>query len=202
MYFVLLGDPFKDSVPALTIWNNWKIDTRTRLEDNKEVKRDWLSGGNFLACGSGGDGSYSIYSGPSVIGRCTDFAMEVVWDDKDPITATTTTKPVETTTTCDSTTATQEPTTTTTTTDCSTTTDVPVATELPVTTVSAGPPTPTNGTIPISAGPPTPTNGTISITTPTLKPTESPAYDGAAVHNAKAGSLVVAIAVAVAFFGL
>jgi len=201
MYFVRLGDPFADAVPALTRWNDWKIESRTREEDGKEVTRDFLTGGTWMACPSGGEeqGSYAIYSGPPATWRCSElFDMEIVWDEKSSEEAT---SQVPTNTLVSTTTKANEDVvnTTITTTFPTTTAEKPVTTtaEFPV----------TNTTIPLVTGTaspsPAPSNGTVPIITP-LEPTEAPEYDGAAVPSAKVptGGLAVAIAFFVAFFGL
>jgi hypothetical protein len=85
-YFLRLGNPFADAVPALTVWNNWRIESKTRTEDGKSVTRDFLEGGTFMACPSGGEeqGDFTIYSGAPA-SRCSElFSMEVVWDEKLP----------------------------------------------------------------------------------------------------------------------
>jgi hypothetical protein len=200
MYFVRLGDPFADAVPALTRWSDWKIESKTRLEDGKEVTRDFLTGGTWMACPSGGEdeGSYSIYSGPPATWRCSElFDMEIVWDEKVPEEQTT--SQVPTSTLVSTTSKANEDVVNTT-----ITTSVPTTTTKKPVTITSGLPA-TNSTIPLVTGTasprPSPTNGTVPIVKPS-EPTEAPEYDAAAVPSANAGSLVVAIAFAVAVFGL
>ncbi|RPA79383.1 hypothetical protein BJ508DRAFT_415996, partial [Ascobolus immersus RN42] len=93
MYFVQLGNPFADAVPALTQYNNWRIESKTREEDGKEVTRDFLTGPTWMACPAGNEQpltNYAIYSGPAATWRCSElFDMEIVWDEKPTETATT-----------------------------------------------------------------------------------------------------------------
>ncbi|RPA85010.1 hypothetical protein BJ508DRAFT_323197 [Ascobolus immersus RN42] len=66
-YYVKLGDPFSDSVPALTIWNNWSFES--------DAGKTYLSG-SWWACGNG-DETYSLYSGARAWNFCESIKLEV-----------------------------------------------------------------------------------------------------------------------------
>jgi len=68
-YYVKLGNPWEDSVPALTIWNGWSFE---ELDGQK-----YLSGA-YLACGNAGDAIYNLYSGARGFDNCQTVKLEVL----------------------------------------------------------------------------------------------------------------------------